>query len=123
MEIVEIDEARIAKLRGQVSVDVPVDLQWAWNYSSEVEELRALYENGKRSQWDAEAEIDWSQPFPKNEWFLPKEGVQVLPIIMAKMGKSEDDCREASFAEFAWNFSQLLHGEQGALQICGQLTN
>jgi hypothetical protein len=122
-ELLEIDEDRIAKLRGELDVDVPVDLHWTWNYASEVEELRALYERGKRGQWNAESDIDWSTPFPRNEWFLPHEGLQVLPSVLAISGADEATCREAAFDEFAHTLSQLLHGEQAALQLCGQLTN
>jgi hypothetical protein len=122
-EVVEIDEARIAALRGQIDVDVPVDLHWTWNYASEVEELRALYERGKKGQWNAETDVDWSTPFPREEWFLPKQGLQVLPSVLAVVGADDATCRAAAFDEFAWTFSQLLHGEQAALQLCGQLTN
>ena len=39
------------------------------------------------------------------------------------MGADDATCREAGWDEFAWTFSQLLHGEQAALQLCGQLVN
>ena len=82
-ELVEIDEQRIAELRDEIDVDVPIDLRWTWSYASEVEELRALYERGKRGQWNAEADVDWSTAFPRDEWFLPKEGLQILPSVLA----------------------------------------
>ncbi len=122
-EIVEIDEAKIADLRTQLDVDVPIDLHWTWNYGSEVEELRALYERGKRGQWNAESDIDWTAPFDRNEWFLPKVGLQLMPSVLSIMGADDEICKQAAFDEFAWTFSQLLHGEQAALQLCGQLTN
>jgi hypothetical protein len=122
-ELMEIDEARIAALRAAIDVDVPVDLHWTWNYASEVEELRALYERGKRGQWNAETDVDWSLPFPHDAWFLPKQGLQILPTVLALTGADDATCREAAFDEFAHTLSQLLHGEQAALQLCGQLTN
>ena len=122
-EVVEIDEDRIAALRRELDVDVPVDLHWTWTYASEVEELRALYERGKKGQWNAEADVDWSVPFPRHEWFLPREGLQILPSVLTAMGADEATCQEAGFDEFAHTLSQLLHGEQAALQLCGQLTN
>ena len=100
-EVVEIDEARIAALRAELDVDVPVDLRWTWNYASEVEELRALYERGKRGQWNAETDIDWSMPFPRDAWFLPKEGLQLLPTVLSIMGADDATCRQAAFDEFA----------------------
>ncbi len=122
-EVVEIDQARIAALRNQLDVDVPIDLHWTWNYASEVEDLRALYEKGKTGQWNAETDVDWRIPFPREKWFLPKEGLQLMPSVLTAMGADDDTCREAAFDEFAWTLSQLLHGEQAALQLCGQLTN
>jgi hypothetical protein len=122
-EIVEIDEQRIDALRAQIDLDTPVDLHWTWNYTSEVEELRALYERGKKGQWNAETDVDWSIPFPRDEWFLPKKDLQLLPTVLAIAGADDATCRAAAFDEFAWTFSQLLHGEQAALQLCGQLTN
>jgi hypothetical protein len=122
-EVLEVDEQRVAALRAQLDVDVPVDLHWTWEYASEVEELRSLYERGKKGQWNAEDDVNWQIPFPKEEWFLPREGVLLLPSILTAMGADEETCRAAARDEFAHLFSQLLHGEQAALQLCGQLTN
>jgi len=118
-----VDETEIARLRSKIDVDVPLDLHWTWEYGSEVEELRNLYERGKKGQWNAETDIDWSAPFPRDEWFMPREGALLLPSILTAMGADEDTCRRAAFEEFAHLLSQLLHGEQAAMQLCGQLTN
>ncbi len=123
-EVVDIvDEKEIEALRAKIDVDVPIDLHWTWEYGSEVEELRALYERGKRGQWNAETDVDWSQPFPREEWFMPKEGALLLPSILSMSGADDATCREAAFDEFTHLMSQLLHGEQAAMQLCGQLTN
>ena len=118
-----VDEQEIDALRKQIDVDVPVDLHWTWEYGSQVEELRNLYEKGKQGQWNAETDVDWSQPFELGAWFLPREGALLLPSLLTMMGADEETCREAALDEFAHLLSQLLHGEQAALQICGQLTN
>src|SRR5215831_19101736 len=122
-EIVDVDEKRVAQLRAELDVDVPLDLHWTWNYANEVEELRALYERGKRGQWNAEEDIDWGAPLPLDEWFLPREGLLLMPSILTMMGADEATCKQAAVDEFAFTISQLLHGEQAALQLCGQLTN
>ena len=118
-----VDEQEIAALRAKLDVDVPIDLHWTWEYGSEIEELRNLYERGKRGQWNAETDIDWSQPFPRDEWFMPREGALLMPSLLTVMGADEDTCKQAAFSEFTHLLSQLLHGEQAALQLCGQLTN
>ncbi len=118
-----VDDMEVARLRTRLDVDVPLDLHWTWEYGSEVEELRNLYERGKKGQWNAETDIDWSQPFLHDEWFVPREGALLLPSIMTAMGMDEESCRRAAFDEFAHLLSQLLHGEQAAMQLCGQLTN
>ena len=118
-----VDEAHVEKLRGQLDVGVPLDLHWTWEYGSEIEELRNLYERGKKGQWNAETDIDWDAPFSRDEWFLPRVGAMLLPSILTEMGVDEETCREAAWDEFAHLLSQLLHGEQAAMQLCGQLTN
>ena len=122
-EIVDVDESKIAELRAQLDVDVPLGLHWTWTYASEIEELRALYERGKRGQWNAETDLDWSQPLPRDEWFLPRENSSVLASVLQYAGADDATCRAAAWDEFAHTMSQLLHGEQAALQLCGQLTN
>ena len=47
----------------------------------------------------------------------------MLAQICKLMGKDEATQKAAAFDELAYLLSQLLHGEQAALQLCGQLTN
>jgi hypothetical protein len=123
-EVIEyVDEAKIADLRARVDVPAPISLHWTWEYGSEVEELRQLYERGKHGQWDAEIDLDWSIPFERDEWFLPQENASLLGTVLKGCGADEKTCREAQWDEFCHTMSQLLHGEQAALQLCGQLTN
>jgi len=123
-EVVDVaDEERVAGLRAKLDVGVPLELHWTWEYGSEVEELRALYERGKKGQWNAEDDVDWSIPIPRDEWFGPRVGASLLSSILTDMGADEATCRDAARDEFNHLISQLLHGEQAALQLCGQLTN
>jgi len=117
-----VDEAEIARLREQTLVDVPVALHWTWTYGSEVEELRNLYEKGKVNQWNAETDLDWSLPCSKDDWIVTPEA-SLLAQATKLMGRDEATQKAAAFDEIGYLLSQLLHGEQAALQLCGQLTN
>lgn len=122
-EVIEfVDETEIARLRARTDVAAPLTLNWTWEYGSEVEELRNLYEKGKVNQWNAERDLDWSIPVSKDEWVMNPEG-SMLAQICKLMGKDEATQKAAAFDELAHLLSQLLHGEQAALQLCGQLTN
>lgn len=118
-----VDPQKIEAIRGKLDVDVPMDLHWTWEYGSEVEELRNLYERGKKGQWNAETDVDWSIPFDHDEWYFPKQNALLMPTVLSIMGADDKTCLAAGLDEFSYLFSQLLHGEQAALQLCGQLTN
>jgi hypothetical protein len=46
-EVIEfVDDQEIAQLRQKTDVAAPLTLNWTWEYGSEVEELRNLYEKG-----------------------------------------------------------------------------
>jgi len=123
-EVIEfVDEQQVAGLRRHLDVDVPLELHWTWEYGSEVEELRALYERGKKGQWNAEEDLDWSMPIPRDEWIVEPVGGALLGTVLGALGADEQTCRDAAWDELAHLFSQLLHGEQAAMQLCGQLVN
>ena len=122
-EVIEfVDTAEIERLRAATDVAAPLTLHWTWEYGQEVEELRNLYEKGKVNQWNAESDLDWSIPVTNDAWVMNPEA-SMLAQICKLMGKDEATQKAAAFDELAHLLSQLLHGEQAALQLCGQLTN
>ena len=121
-EVIDVDENEIARLRAKLEFSAPVDINWTWEYGSEVAELRQLYEKGKTAQWNATTDLDWSLPVSKDDWVLNPEA-SLFANILKMMGKDEATQKAAAFDELAFTISQLLHGEQAALQLCGQLTN
>jgi len=123
-EIIDVaDVAELTKLRSQLSVQAATEIRWnGWEYGSEVAELRRLYEKGKSAQWNATVDLDWTLPVSKDDWMGDPNGT-LLGSILGMMGADEATQKAAVFDESAWLLSQLLHGEQAALQICGQLTN
>jgi len=122
-EVVDVvDEAEIERLRSRIDIDAPVNVHWTWEYGSEVEELRRLYEKGKAGQWNAETDVDWDVAVSKDEWVMNPEA-SALAQLVKLMGADEATQKAAAFDELGYTISQLLHGEQAALQLCGQLTN
>jgi P-aminobenzoate N-oxygenase AurF len=88
-----------------------------WEYQDGRESLLNLYEKGKRKQWNASDRIDWSQELdPENPEQMPDES---MPIFGSPVFKrmTEKEKVEARTHFQAWQLSQFLHGEQGAL-IC-----
>ena len=116
------DDKTVEGMRSQLDIDIPVDLHWTWQYKSEAEDLRRLYEKGKAGQWDAQTDLDWSIPFTKDDWNLNLEA-SLLANVVQLSGGDEATQKAAMFDEIGYQLSQLLHGEQAALQLCGQLTN
>ncbi|MCG8590085.1 MAG: ferritin-like domain-containing protein, partial [Proteobacteria bacterium] len=122
-EVVDfVDEKDLENLRSQIDVDAPVNVHWTWDYDGQVAELRRLYEKGKVNQWNAQTDLDWSIPVTKDDWVLRPEA-SMMAQLCKMMGKDEATQKAAAFDELAYTLSQLLHGEQAALQLCGQLTN
>ncbi|MCZ6569466.1 MAG: ferritin-like domain-containing protein [Deltaproteobacteria bacterium] len=99
--------------------DVPgaFDTTFCWEYEDGRPSLLALYSKGKRQQWDAEQRIDWSMDLdPENPMELPDEAISIYGSdVWNRLTKQEKaDVRRH---QQAWQNSQFLHGEQGAL-IC-----
>jgi len=86
-----------------------------WDYDMHRERLLRLYSQGKRRQWDAQVRIDWSLPAyassPEVDDAIGLAGSNLWTRL------SESTREEVRLHLMAWQFSQFLHGEQGAL-IC-----
>ncbi len=93
------------------------DARFTWEYDDGRARLLSLYQKGKDKQWDAESRIDWSLDVdPDNPIGIPDE---FHPLFGSPVWDSADEKRRAEFRRHnqAWNLSQFMHGEQGAL-IC-----
>lgn len=105
----------------------PTDLAWevpasgvaafSWKYDEGRDRLLNLYQKGKDKQWDAVKRIDWSlEVDPYDALGLPD---QMIPMYGTPTWDklSQDNINEIKHHTVAAQFSQFLHGEQGAL-IC-----
>jgi hypothetical protein len=116
------DEAEIVALRGRLDLETPLRVHWSWDYLHEIESLRKLYERGKTAQWNVETDIDWSVAIGPGERLMPAED-SPLGRILGLIGTDQATITACIYDEMEWSLSQLLHGEQAALQLCAQLVN
>jgi hypothetical protein len=95
----------------------PVETVFRWEYEDGRAPLLALYEKGKAQQWNAQERIDWSQELdPENPMQLPDWIISLYGSpIWAKLSPAQIAALRRHIQ--AWQISQFLHGEQGAL-IC-----
>jgi hypothetical protein len=99
-----------------------VDICFQRVYATQAPDLRRLYENAKRDQWNASRDIDWSQSVDLDRGIFADE-------LIDGHGSEYWDRLDASHrrrlnVEFScWRLSQLLHGEEGAMLACSQLVD
>ena len=110
-----------AHAKAAARVTYQLETLWDYDYEPTHEELETLYETAKKNQWNGSTAIDWGRP-------IGKEG-PVLNVQVAFAGThffsrlTPEEQREVVVRVSAWRLSQFLHGEQGALVVCGQLVN
>ncbi|MGE5289516.1 MAG: ferritin-like domain-containing protein [Micromonosporaceae bacterium] len=99
--------------------DVPASgsARFSWEYDDGRDRLLALYAKGKDKQWDAVTRIDWEiEVDPYNVLGVPDESLAIYGTKYWDM-MSEAQRKDLRRHAASWQFSQFLHGEQGAL-IC-----
>ncbi|MEY9840766.1 ferritin-like domain-containing protein [Streptacidiphilus sp. EB103A] len=102
---------------GTWTVPATGSARFNWEYDDGRERLLALYQKGKDKQWDAVKRIDWSlEVDPYDPLGLPDEAMAIhgTPYWAKFSSKERADLRR-HYA--SWQFSQFLHGEQGAM-VC-----
>lgn len=102
---------------GAFAVPATGAARFSWEYDDGRDRLLALYQKGKDKQWDATTRIDWSlEVDPYNALGVADENIAIYGTPMwDKMSPRNHADLRRHFA--SWNFSQFLHGEQGAM-IC-----
>jgi hypothetical protein len=100
----------------------PLTGAYAWDYEQADRKLARLYELGKKLNWNARIDIDWTRTFPRAELpvvegFNPFEGFEPFEAL------TQVERVEFAWHQQAWMLSQFLHGEQGALLVASQLVS
>ncbi|MER5560971.1 MULTISPECIES: ferritin-like domain-containing protein [unclassified Streptomyces] len=91
--------------------------RFSWEYDDGRDRLLALYQKGKDKQWDGAKRIDWDlEVDPYDPLGTPDEAMTLYGTPhWAKM--TDRDKGELRLHYTSWQFSQFLHGEQGAM-VC-----
>ncbi|MFR9789082.1 ferritin-like domain-containing protein [Streptomyces sp. MB22_4] len=104
---------------GEPAWQVPASgaARFSWEYDDGRERLLALYQKGKDRQWDGTKRIDWDlEVDPYDALGTPDEATALYGTpYWDRMSERERGELRRHFA--SWQFSQFLHGEQGAM-IC-----
>ncbi|KAA2250949.1 ferritin-like domain-containing protein [Solihabitans fulvus] len=93
------------------------DTRFTWHYDNGRERLLSLYQKGKDKQWDSVRRIDWDLAVdPFDVLGTPEQSLAIYGSKQwEKLGPA--DRQELRQHLASWEFSQFLHGEQGAM-IC-----
>jgi hypothetical protein len=103
------------------SVPAAGHTRFDFKYGEGRERLLALYQKGKDKQWDAVARIDWSIEVD------PFDVLGTPERTLALYGSRQYDRLDAEGRQqlrqhmAGWEFSQFLHGEQGAMICCARI--
>ncbi len=104
------------------TVDSSITTTFELDYAVAEPELRRLYENAKRDQWNASRDIAWSTPPSPDGRVIADELVDVYGSpLWERLGERERIELNRRIA--AWRLNVLMYGEQGALLTCSQLVD
>ena len=91
------------------------------HYALDAEKLESLYSKSKRHQWNAELDVDWDGFQPDAAILDPERDFLGRLRCVREL---DAETQRRLFREAAtFSLSQILHGEQAALMVCGQLVN
>ncbi|MEO8114882.1 MAG: ferritin-like domain-containing protein [Phenylobacterium sp.] len=93
------------------------DVRFNWDYDDGRQTMMHLYRMGVDMQWDAEKRIDWSQELDEdNPEQLPEEMLPISGMARYQAMSTKEKAQVRRHFQ-AWQISQFMQGEQGAL-IC-----
>jgi hypothetical protein len=103
-------------------ITTTLDTHFTRVYDTLAPDLRRLYENAKRDQWNAARDVDWGANVDLDRGIFADELVDGHGTTALK--KLDTKTFRRLNVEFScWRLSQLLHGEEGAMLACAQLVD
>ena len=97
----------------------PLTGTYNWDYTAQDNRISKLYELGKKLNWNTSIDIDWDRPLVVSDEIPPMFWDEYPPYKKL----DNDGKREFLRHRGASQFSQFLHGEQGALLVASQLVS
>lgn len=92
---------------------------WKWDYSVSDSRIAKLYDKSVSDQWLAADDLDWKRTIDPLDVGKTMGSAMVSPGLLSRLSPSQCDALLAGMG--ALTFSQLLHGEQGALMVSANL--
>ena len=102
------------------AVPARFDTVFQHEYPVDHPELRRLYENAKRDQWNVSRDLDWTTSVDLDKGVLADELIDIYGTPYWDRLSAKDKS-ELNRRFTAWRLSLLLHGEHGAMLVCSQL--
>ncbi len=101
------------------TIDATVKVLWRYDYDTNIKPLRDLYELAKKEQWNAATDIPWEiKTDPEQVGDMSAPGAEPFDFVKALSKEKQIELAKRKSAHL---LSTFLHGEQGAMMICGQL--
>ena len=89
-------------------------------YDGDQSEMRRLYEQAKRDQWNAATDVDWTRPLGGDGGLIADDLVDVHGTrFWDRLSGAERV--ELNRRVSQWRLSTLVHGEHGAMLVCSQM--
>jgi len=102
------------------SIAASTETYFRHTYDANHEDMRRLYEQAKRDQWNASRDVDWTTPVPDDGRLIADDLVDIYGTKYWD-ALSEQDRVELNRRSAAWRLTLLVHGEHGAMLVCSQL--
>src|SRR5215813_13996435 len=105
-----------------LNIASPLTTTFTLSYEVTEADIRRLYENAKRDQWNATRDISWTAPATDDGRIIADELIDVYGSpLWESLGEADRVQLNRRIA--AWRLSVLMHGEQGALLACSQMVD
>ena len=89
-------------------------------YDGDQSEMRRLYEQAKRDQWNATTDIDWTRRLEGDGGLIADDLVDVHGTRFWDRLSAAQQV-ELNHRVSQWRLSTLVHGEHGAMLVCSQM--